>query len=98
MRLFNENIQFECSLSQRQATELGRCLNEFNVMADDFKLKNIRRRQLPLENYFESTADKKMAYCPDVANLMEYFGRANYDPSEWILFIDSSTSSECCDM
>lgn len=61
-------------------------------MADNFKISTIRRRQLPLENYFDQTADRKMAYCPDTRNLMEYFGHADYNPNDWTLFIDSATN------
>lgn len=79
--------------------DLARDLKKFNALAEDFKMGNIKRRQSPLENYFELTDDAKIAYCPDTQKLMEYFGQLKYNSNEWSLFIDAASnksgSSEC---
>lgn len=79
--------------------DLARDLKKFNALAEDFRMENIARRQLPLENYFEHSDDMKMAYCSDTKKLMEYFGQMNYDSHDWSLFIDAASnksgSSKC---
>ena len=65
-------------------------LNESNLLGDDCKSTAYRNRHLEFSVYFDVIED--LCYCKDVEGLFSAFG-IDRDPTQWGLFIDSSTKS-----
>ena len=65
-------------------------LNEWTLLGDDCKSTAYRNRHLEFFIYFDVTED--LCYCKDVEGLFRAVG-IDHDPTQWRLFIDSSTKS-----
>ncbi|KAI6646990.1 hypothetical protein LOD99_8989 [Oopsacas minuta] len=65
-------------------------LSEWNLLRDDCKITAYRKRHLDYSVYFDVIQD--LCYCKDVNGLFDAVG-IEHDPSQWRLFIDSSTKS-----
>ena len=64
--------------------------DEWNLLALGKKVTVYRRRSELFSNLFSK--DEELFYCNDIFELIHTLVR-NYDPNDWILFIDSSKKS-----
>ena len=65
-------------------------LNEWNLLGDDCKITAYRNRHLDFSVYFDVIED--LCYCKDVEGLFNAVG-IDHNPTQWRLFIDSSTKN-----
>ena len=80
----------ELGLTKSGAELLTSRLNDWNLLGDDCKSTAYRNRHLEFSVYFDVIED--LCYCKDVEGLFSAVG-INYDPTQWRLFIESSTKS-----
>ena len=65
-------------------------LIEWNLLGDDCKSTAYRKRHLEFSVYFH--VFENLCYCKDVEGLFRAVGK-EHDPTEWRLFIETSTKS-----
>ena len=65
-------------------------LNEWNLLGDDCKSTAYRNRHLEISVYFDVI--ENLCYCKDVEGLFSAVA-TDHNPTQWRLFIDSSTKS-----
>lgn len=90
---FNDLVR-DSRISQYSAEMWASRLQEWNVVANDFKVTAGRKRSL-VENFdqcFSLHEESKIIYCNDIEKLFENFNHP-YDPNDWRLFIDGSVES-----
>ena len=80
----------DLGLIKSRAELLTSRLNEWNLLGDDCKSTAYRKRHLEFSLYFDVTED--LCYCKDVEGLFRAVG-IDHDPTQWRIFIDSSTKS-----
>ena len=78
----------DLSLTKSGAKLLTSTLNEWNLLGDECKSTAYRKRHLEFSVYFDVVED--LCYCKDVEALFRAVG-TDHDPTQWRLFIDSST-------
>lgn len=79
-------------LSKESAQLLGSRLRENNLLAPETTFYWYRNREQEFRIFFEKDNDSALIYCKNIKGLIEALG-LKYDPSEWRLFIDSSSKS-----
>ena len=80
----------DLGLTKSRAELLTSRLNEWNLLGDDCKSTAYMKRNLKFSVYFDVIED--LCYCKDVKGLFRAVG-IDHDPTQWRLFIDSSTKS-----
>ena len=80
----------DLGLTKSGAELLTSRLNEWNLLGDDCKSIAYRKRHLEFSVCFDVIED--LCYCKDVEGLFRAVG-IDHDPTQWQLFIDSSTKS-----
>ena len=80
----------DLGLTKSGAKLLTSRLNEWNLLGDDCKSTAYRKRHLEFSVYFDVIED--LCYCKDVEGMFRAVG-IDHDPTQWRLFIDSSTKS-----
>lgn len=84
-----DNLVRELNLSKWAAEYLGSLLNQKGCLAPRVTF-TYRNRAKDYEEFF--TKEGKLVYCSRIEELMHVF-KIPYNPSDWILFIDSSKAS-----
>lgn len=79
-------------LSKESAQLLGSRLKENRLLAPETTFYWYRSREEEFRQYFTLEKEASLLYCNDVNGLIEAMGLA-YNPTEWRLFIDSSSRS-----
>lgn len=82
----------DLSLTKENAEVLTSRLNEWNLLDPSCKTSMYRKRHLTFSHFFKVLEGNLLCYCSDVVGLFGEIG-IEYNPSEWRLFIDSSTKS-----
>ena len=82
----------QLKLSQRQSILLTRSLKRRNLVKEDVKVYNAKKRSYRFSQFFSSIENNTLAYCVDVKALIIEM-QNEYQSEEWRLFIDSSKSS-----
>ena len=77
-------------LTKSGAELLTSRLNEWNLLGDNCKSTAYKNRNLEFSVYFDVIED--LCYCKDVEDLLSAVG-IDHNPTQWQLFIDSSTKS-----
>lgn len=77
-------------LSKSGAELLTSRLREWNILGDDCKVTVQRTRHIEFSVYYQVV--DSLCFCHDIQGLFEAIG-IKHDPTEWRLFIDSSTKS-----
>uniref|UniRef100_UPI00358FB395 uncharacterized protein n=1 Tax=Myxine glutinosa TaxID=7769 RepID=UPI00358FB395 len=77
-------------LSKESAQLLGSRLRESRLLAPETTFSWYRSREEEFREYFSSDDEVSLVYCSNITGLIAAMGLA-YDPTEWRLFIDSST-------
>ena len=85
-----DNLIRDLGLTKSGAELLKSRLNKWNLLGDDCKSTAYRNRHLEFFVYFDVIED--LCYCKDVEGLFSAVG-IDHDPTQWWLFIDSSTKS-----
>ena len=80
----------DLGLTKSGAELLTSRLNEWNLLGGDCKSTACRNRHLEFSVYFDAIED--ICYCKDVKGLFSAVG-IDHDPTQWRLFIGSSTKS-----
>ena len=80
----------DLGLSKSGGELLSSRLREWNLVQDECKITSQRTRHEEFAIYFQVIGN--LCFCHDVQGLFEAIGMT-HDPSEWRLFIDSSTKS-----
>lgn len=80
----------DLDLPKTKAQLLGSRLQQWNLLQKGVKISTFRKRQCMLAVFFSMAND--LVYCHDIPGLMNELG-LSYKPTEWRLFIDSSTTS-----
>ena len=78
----------DLGLTKSGAELLTSRLNEWNLLGNNCKSTAYRNRHLEFSVYFDVIED--LCYCKDVEGLFGVVG-IDHDPTQWRLFIDSST-------
>uniref|UniRef100_UPI00358F0AE9 uncharacterized protein n=1 Tax=Myxine glutinosa TaxID=7769 RepID=UPI00358F0AE9 len=79
-------------LSKESAQLLGSRLRESRLLAPETTFSWYRSREEEFREYFSSDDEVSLVYCSNITGLIAAMGLA-YDPTEWRLFIDSSSRS-----
>uniref|UniRef100_UPI0035902CB4 uncharacterized protein n=1 Tax=Myxine glutinosa TaxID=7769 RepID=UPI0035902CB4 len=79
-------------LSKESAQLLGSRLRENRLLAPETTFSWYRSREEEFREYFSSDDEVSLVYCSNITGLIAAMGLA-YDPTEWRLFIDSSSRS-----
>lgn len=82
----------DLGLSKENAQLLGSRLSESNLLSGETTYFWFRNRDEEFRRFFASHSSSSLIYCHDVKGLVEALG-VPYQPSEWRLFIDSSSRS-----
>lgn len=85
-------IVSKLDLSQRKSELLASFLKSKFLLAPGTKVTAYRKRQAALQRMFAVNEEKSFSYCHSVEELMEAM-EINYEPDDWRLFIDSSSTS-----
>jgi hypothetical protein len=80
--------------SKESSELLASRLKEKNVLHPGTKITFYRRREKDLLPFF--TEDSNLVFCNDIGNLLKKTGLSEYNPSEWLHFIESSKRSLKC--
>ena len=80
----------DLGLTKSGAELLTSRVNEWNLHGNDCKSTAYRKRHLEFSVYFDVIED--LCYCKNVEGLFRAVG-IDHDPTQWRLFIDSSTKS-----
>lgn len=84
----------DLNLSKESSELLASRLNEKNLLCPGTYITFYRTREKDLLPYFSK--ENKLVFCNDIRGLLEKMGLIKYTPSEWRLFIDSSSRSLKC--
>uniref|UniRef100_UPI00358FD4EB uncharacterized protein n=1 Tax=Myxine glutinosa TaxID=7769 RepID=UPI00358FD4EB len=79
-------------LSKESAQLLGSRLRENRLLAPETTFSWYRSRKEEFREYFSSDDEVSLVYCSNITGLIAAMGLA-YDPTEWRLFVDSSSRS-----
>ena len=90
---FLNDLILDLNLPKESAKLLGSRLQHNNLLAPNTTYSWYRRREKGLVQYF--SMEKTFVYCHNVAGLLQAMGCA-YDPTKWLLFIDSCKASLKC--
>lgn len=82
----------DLGLSKESSQLLGSRLSENNLLSPQTTFFWYRSRDEVFRKYFSSDQEASLVYCNNVNGLIAAMGFA-YDPTEWRLFIDSSSRS-----
>ena len=85
-----DDLTRDLGLTKYGAELLTSSLNGWNLLGDDCKSTAYRKRHLELSVYFDVIED--LCYSKDVEGVFRAVG-IDHDPTQWRLFIDSSTKS-----
>lgn len=96
---FNDLVR-DSQMPQKNAELWASRLQEWNLVADDFKVTAGRKRALvedfdscfSMHEYEQDQITYQIAYCKDIRKLFQNFDHL-YDANEWRLFIDASKES-----
>lgn len=90
---FND-LKRDSNISTRSAEIIGSRLQQWNLVAPDFRVTSAQKRQIAadFDDCFSLHEEKNIAYCHDVNGLFSAIGHPHV-PKEWRFFIDSSTES-----
>lgn len=90
---FNDLVR-DLNLSKRNSEILASRLNQWNLVAEDFKITAGRKRSFTesFDRCFDIHENLKIVYCNNIDELFNAFDYP-HKPEEWRLFIDSSASS-----
>lgn len=90
---FND-LKRDSKISSRSAEVIGSRLQQWNLVAQDFRVTSARKRKVAadFDNCFSLNEENNIAYCHDVDELFSTIGHPHI-PNDWRLFIDSSTES-----
>lgn len=80
----------DLGLTKSKAELLTSRLKQWNLLDENCRVTKQRQRHDIFSQYF--TLDEKVCYCHDINGLFEEI-EFPYDPSNWRLFVDSSTRS-----
>jgi hypothetical protein len=86
---FNDLVR-DLNLPKSKAEILGSRLKQWNLLEDDVNVTDQRNRHEHFSFFF--TQEDALCYCNDVKGLFEEIG-ISFTPSDWRLFIDSSSKS-----
>lgn len=86
---FNDLVR-DLNLPKSKAEILGSRLKQWNLLEDDVKITDQRERHKIFSSFF--TKEAGICYCNSVTDLFEEIGMPCI-PSDWRLFIDSSSKS-----
>jgi hypothetical protein len=82
----------DLGLSKESSQLLGSRLSENNLLSPETTFFWYRSRDEEFRKYFSSDQQNSLVYCVDVNGLISAMGFV-YDPTQWRLFIDSSSRS-----
>ena len=82
----------DLGLSKESAQLLGSRLSENNLLSAETTFFWYRSRDEEFRKYFSSDQKNSLVYCNNIGGLIAAMG-FTYDPTEWRLFIDSSSRS-----
>lgn len=82
----------DLGLSKESSQLLGSRLRESNLLAPETTFYWYRSRDKEFRKFFTLHENSSLVYCSDIKGLIETLG-VGYQPSEWRLFIDSSSRS-----
>lgn len=82
----------DLGLSKESAQLLGSRLRENKLLAPETTFAWYRSREKEFREYFTMDNEASLVYCQNIKGLISAMGVA-YDPTEWRLFIDSSSRS-----
>lgn len=82
----------DLGLSKEHAQLLGSRLSESNLLSEGTTYFWFRNREESFRRFFAFDPSNSLVYCTDIKGLIEALG-VPYHPSEWRLFIDSSSRS-----
>ena len=85
-----DDLMRDLGLTKSGAELLTSRLNEWNLLGENCKNTAYRNRNLEFSVYFDVIED--LCYCKDMEGLLSAVG-IDHDPTQWRLFIDSSTKS-----
>jgi hypothetical protein len=80
----------DLSLPKSKAELLSSRLKDWNVLDKSCKISCQRKRHEPFSQYFETNED--LCFCKDISGLFKEMN-VEYKPSQWRLFVDSSSES-----
>lgn len=90
---FNDLVR-DSQMSQRSAEIVGSRLQQWKLVAPDFRVTAARKRGIAgdFDKYFSFHQKTEITYCNNIDLLFECFGQPHV-PGEWRLFIDASVQS-----